>query len=166
MEQSNAPVAATRPTFLTVLCILTWIGCIIALIGNVIAYMAAGAVSAITNAAVDNMNAVADSLGSSGSADISNLNAVNETASNVMAHASTVALVSIAGAVLCLVGSFMMWGLKKMGFYIYVVGNLVPVITSAVLLGGSAFGGAMAALGMILPVAFIVMYGLNLKSMK
>jgi hypothetical protein len=36
----------------------------------------------------------------------------------------------------------------------------------AVLLGGTAFSGATAIMSMILPVAFVVMYGLNLKHMK
>ncbi len=167
MEQSNAPVAGTRPTFLTVLCILTWVGCAIAIVGNAIAYMAVGAVSALKDATVDGFKNMADSLGTTVTgADADNMNSANDAANAAIANGATVALIGIVAALLCLVGSVMMWQLKKMGFYIYTVANLGAVIATAVLLGGGAFGGAMAVMGMIFPVAFVVMYGLNLKHMK
>jgi hypothetical protein len=59
-----------------------------------------------------------------------------------------------------------MWKLKKTGFFIYVVGELAPVIVSAILLGGSAFGGMSLVMGAIFPVLFVVLYGLNLKHLS
>lgn len=166
MEQSNAPVAA-RPTFLTVLCILTWIGCAISLVTNALAMMAMGAVSAVKDAVVENAEVLQDSLGvTMADGAEAKMDVANAAADSAIAAGSTVFLIGIIGAVLALIGSVMMWKLKKMGFYVYVVAELAPVIAMAVLLGGTAFSGATAMASMILPVAFVVMYGLNLKHMK
>jgi len=61
----------------------------------------------------------------------------------------------------------MMWKLKKTGFYIYVIGEIAPVILPFVLFGGFGVLGTMAlVMGLIFPIAFIIMYALNLKHMS
>lgn len=166
MEQSNAPAAGKRPTFLTVLCILTWVGCAFSLVTNLLAMLAMGAVSAVKDGMVDAANNISDSLGGVSVSTDPSVVAANASADSAIAAGSTVFLIGIIGAVLALIGSVMMWKLKKMGFYVYVVAELAPVIAMAVLLGGTAFSGGMAMASMILPVGFVVMYGLNLKHMK
>ena len=167
MEQSNAPVAGKRPTFLTVLCILTWVGCAISLVTNALAMMAMGAVSSFKDAVNENASALSDSLGvTMADGAQAKMDAANATANSAIAAGSTIFLIGIIGAVLALIGSVLMWKLKKMGFYVYVIAEIAPVVAMAVLLGGTAFSGGMAIASMVLPVAFVVMYGLNLKHMK
>ena len=69
----------------------------------------------------------------------------------------------------------MMMKLKKTGFFLYLVGELLPLIYTFLVLGGL---GAMSIpmlgeavivvylIALVIPLAFIVMYGLNLKHMK
>ena len=159
MEQTNTGAAAPakRPQFLTVLCILTFIGVGIAIIGAVMGYMATMAAGAMMGMA-----------GDMGGSDMSAMPGMEEamSAANAAIQYATVILgVSILGAVLCLVGAIMMWKQKKTGFYIYAVGELVPPIISMVLIGMAGMG-AMGLLGFIVPIAFIVMYGMNLKHMS
>lgn len=137
MEQTNT--TTTRPTFLTVLCILTWIG------------SGLGLISAIWGVFVG--NAVAELGGGE--------------------NLATLQYANLACVVLCLIGAIMMWQMKKTGFYIYAVGELAPIILSFAILGemgaATGLGGAMAAAGAIaaiFPIAFVVMYALNLKHMK
>lgn len=159
MEQTNTGAAtpAKRPQFLTVLCILTFIGCGVAIIGAVMGYMASLAAGAMIGMA-----------GDMGGADMSTMPGMDDamSAANAMVqYAGVILAVSLLGAVLCLVGAIMMWKQKKTGFYLYVVGELVPPIISMVLVGMAGMG-AMGLLGFILPIAFIVMYGMNLKHMS
>jgi hypothetical protein len=58
--------------------------------------------------------------------------------------------------------------LKKEGFYIYTVGELIPVIAGALLLGFSTqFNGVMSyIIGLGIPVLFIILYANNLKHLK
>jgi hypothetical protein len=129
--------------------------------------LAMGAVSAVKDAVVDNASVLQDSLGvTMADGAQAKMDVANATANSAIAAGSTVFLIGIIGAVVALVGSVMMWKLKKMGFYVYVIAEIAPVVAMAVLLGGTAFSGATAIMSMILPVAFVVMYGLNLKHMK
>jgi hypothetical protein len=132
-----------RPTFLTVLCILTWIGCGLGIIGNLMGM------------------AGASMLGSIGG--------------KLMPYYA----IQTICAILCLVGSIQMWKMKKMGFYIYTVGELLPLILSYILFadamkalsgaGGKGLASAIAAggiIGALIPIAFVVMYFVNTKDMK
>lgn len=83
-------------------------------------------------------------------------------------------MLGLAGCILCLAGALMMWKLKKIGFYIYVAGQIIPFIGSFLMIsantGSSAFMGAVSTfsivLSIILSLAFIVMYAFNLKHLK
>jgi hypothetical protein len=93
------------------------------------------------------------------------MDAVNKS----LQYASMIGWINLACVLACAFGAFMMWKLKKTGFYIYTAGELIPVVASIALLGSMPGGGLFAGLGMIaaiIPVAFVVMYGLNLKHMK
>jgi len=81
--------------------------------------------------------------------------------------------------ILCLIGSIQMWNMKKTGFYIYTVGELLPLVLSYVVfadavkaaatLGGKGVASAMAVggiIGALFPIAFVVMYFVNTKEMK
>jgi hypothetical protein len=159
MEQTNMEAGATakRPQFITVLCILTWIGCGIGLIASVMGYFAVQTAGAMMDVAAasdpDAMNMAASMPGM-------------EEAMNAMKYAGISLGMGVLGAILCFAGSMMMWKLKKTGFYVYVAGQIIPLVVSAVLIGASAFGGAALVMGAIFPILFIVLYGLNLKHMS
>jgi len=142
-----------RPTFLTVLCILSYIGVGIAVISSLIALTAGKAGSMFMNAAKD-VEGIENAPGM-------------ETASKGLQYATTISAISLISALVVLVGVIMMWKLKKTGFWIYIVGEIAPVIASFLLIGLSGFfGGAMAMIGLIFPVLFIILYGLNVKYMS
>ncbi len=157
---SNA--APARPTFITVLCILTWVGCLIGLFGA-IANIGIGSVASQIPANTVKME-------SSGNAAVDqSLEKVAAVAENAVKHAALIGWVSLFCLVLCALGAVWMWQLKKNGFYVYTLGELAPVIMSFILLGGMGGSGLMASLGIlmaIIPIAFVIMYGLNLKHMK
>lgn len=160
MEQTNSGAAmpAKRPQFLTVLCILTFIGVGIGIIGSVMGYMATMAAGAMMGMAGD----------MAGSADMSAMPGMDEAMSAANAaiqYATIILAVGLLGSILCLVGAIMMWKQKKTGFYLYAVGELVPPVISMVLIGMSGMG-ALGLLGFIVPIAFIVMYGMQLKHMS
>lgn len=148
MEETNE---TTRPAFLKVLCILTWVGSGIGLISGLLAIIGASASESALRGLGD-----------------ANLN-------GAMENMEMIQYAGLACTVLCIIGSVMMWQLKKAGFFIYVIGEVAPLVLSFVLLGslasasGPVTGGIAAAagiIGAIFPAAFVIMYGLNLKHMK
>lgn len=139
MEQTvQTNEGAKRPTFLTVLCILSFIFSGLAIIGYITAIGLAG----VASAAMSNLSddAMATYTGPS----------VGLTWAYI-----------VIGFITTLVGLFgviKMWKLQKVGFYIYTACVVISIIMGIVYSGF----GVMS----ILPLVFVVLYGLNLKAMK
>lgn len=122
-----------RPVFLTVLCILTFVGSGLGLLTSLLMVVGVGALM--------------DMLGGFGG--------------GVMGGGVAYFGVSAALAAASLYGAIMMWKLKKTGFYLYTGANVIAAILPMVWLG-AAFG----IMGLLWPVVFIVLYGLNLKHLS
>jgi len=146
--------ANERPVFLKVLCILTFIG---AGLGIIFGLWGVFTVQA-SIASLEMMSGFGGALSDELNAQIA-----------VLKQWGLIAQVlSLVGAILCLLGALQMWKLKKVGFYIYVVGQILPLVATFGLMGGVGMGmfASFAILGAIFPIAFIVMYALNLKHLK
>jgi hypothetical protein len=152
-EQETQP-ANKRPVFLTVLCILTWVG------------------SAICFALYAYQYILYNSFH----------NSLKEMASNPLYDPSTdltnpfrwmvwSALIACAGALICAGAAVVMWKRRKWGFYVYLAGEVIPLVvtTYATFTMGRSIDPislAIMAVWWIVPIGFIVMYALNLKHMK
>ena len=119
----------TRPGFLSVLCILTfiWNALVILIVGIV---LAAGAAF------------------------------LPEMLAPMFAGATGLLIGILVLAAATFYGALQMWKLKKMGFYVYVGATAVGIILPMVL------GGGFSVSGLIVPVLFVVLYGLNLKHLS
>lgn len=155
-EQSEIPVVETsqRPQFITVLCILTFIGVAFGVIGSIVGWFS-------TQKMVDMVNNMPDQ-------DFSSMPGMEDMGSKMelMVKWKNVNLiVGIVGSLLCLVGALQMWKLKRTGYFIYVVGEIVPIIITGILMGSVFFKGYQI-IGLILPIVFVVLYSINLKYLK
>jgi hypothetical protein len=143
--------AAKRPTFLTVLCILSFIAAGLGIIAYIGAIALVGAVSAAAGAVGDAMSSEAG--------------AAMEAASAAMSAGPSAGLIwayIIVGFITTLVGLFgviKMWKLQKVGFFIYVGCSVASMVMGMIYSGFSV-------MGVLFPVLFIVLYGMNLKHMK
>jgi hypothetical protein len=72
-------------------------------------------------------------------------------------------LVTIVGALLCLFGALLMRKLKKQGFLIYTAGELITPLASIVIVGLGSMMGMLMLTGLIVPIVFIILYGLQRK---
>jgi len=106
MEEQNVQTTNQRPTFLTVLCILTFIGSGLALLFSLIGLVAAGAIESFASYLP---------VGVGGGI-----------------FKSILLIVLIAGS---LYGAIQMWKLKKLGFYIYAAANVILLIMSFGIMG-------------------------------
>lgn len=128
-----------RPVFLTVVCILSFVGIGLAVIGYITALAGMGvASSAISNAmAKAGTSMVAPSVGLTWA----------------------YIIVGFICVIVQLMGVIKMWKLQKKGFMLYTVAAVVSVIMSFIY-SGFSFAGV------IFPAAFVAMYYANLKAMK
>lgn len=154
-ENQQMNDAPKRPQFLTVLCILTFIGSALAIISAIMGYFSAQASAAM----ISNM----DSMGNDPTGMMSEMQGMAQKAVD---NAVPNLVIAIVCALLCLFGALQMWKLKKTGFYIYTVGEIVPPISVFILMGGGLFGGITSVLTLLVAIVFVVLYALNLKHMK
>jgi hypothetical protein len=88
-----------RPTFLTVLCILTFIGSGLGVLGGILGLVGSSVLTAFAPAAGGSI---------------------------------IWALLALVASALCLFGAIQMWGLKKMGFTLYLAGSAISVIVTII----------------------------------
>lgn len=130
---------AQRPTFLTVLCILSFIGAGISIIMLLLAAAAMGVIEAGV-AGAEAQGAVVESQ-----------------TGGIWLWVG----ISVVLSIVSLVGVIKMWKLQKSGFMIYAGASVAGMIVSVIM---SGFGPAI--FGILVSAAFIVMYQLNTKHMK
>ena len=125
-----------RPVLLTVLCILTFIGSGLGILVWLFAIIGLGSILGFLG------NIPGFSTGGGESTII-------------------VPIVLLLLAIVLLLSAIMMWKLKKMGYYLYVLVKVLGIILPIILMGS-----IFKITGLIIPVIFIVLYGLNLKAMS
>ena len=77
-----------------------------------------------------------------------------------------VTLLSLVACGLCLYGAIQMRKRKKTGFTLYILGDLLPFVTSYIFLGATAMGGFGILFGSAIMVIFILLYATQLKHMS
>lgn len=134
--------AAKRPVFLTVLCILSFIAAGFAILGYITAITLMGAATAALGA-MEGMEGMGE------------ITSTGPSAGMTWAYI----IVGFVTTIVALLGVIKMWKLKKQGFMMYAGASVVSMIMGIVY---SGFGIA----AVIIPIAFIVMYYLNVKHMS
>ena len=128
-----------RPTLVSVLCILSFIGSGLGVLFSLLGVIGVGALASF----LENVPGLGDALaGSDAGAGIGLI------VMNLILNAGT------------LFGAIMMWKMKKLGFWIYAGSYLLQFILPMIL-----FSGRFSIFGLIIMAAFIVLYGINLKKM-
>jgi hypothetical protein len=87
------------------------------------------------------------------------------TARRALENRMPIMLIGIVGAALCLYAAIEMRKQKKIGFSIYVIGDVVP-FASYIFIGTAGITGFSAILGIGIVVTFIILYATQLKYLK
>ena len=157
--------AAKRPTLLTVLCILSFLGGAWGLWE--------GYKNAFTDAPLRELEQAKAQLEES----MEQLGGDNPMAKMMedaialaersVENAKTLGYSNLAFSLISLLGVWMMWNLKKTGFWLYLlasVGGLVVMFS--VLGGGGLFANITSILAVAITAIFVILYGVNLKHMR
>ena len=144
------------PAFLKVLCILSFVG-----IGLSVTMSLNSSFK--IESEVDQLMQAQAQLENSGI----NFGSFDSYAANLQQWGVLTYSYNIFAALILLLGVLLMWNLKKIGYYIYVVFEITPLILTIIFLG---FGNMFSLIGyffsFMVSLAFIIMYGVNLKHMS
>lgn len=152
-----------RPTFLTVLCILTFIGSGWSIYSGITNYYTADVSYGIVNEQFEKVQEQLDNQeGAESVGELFQSIGASMSPEKIKDNGIATAITSI----ITLIGAILMWGLRKTGFYVYVVGAVAAIIAPMVIFGGG-FAGAIASGGAaFMGILFIVLYALNLKHLR
>jgi len=167
-QLNNEMMEPARPQFLSVLCILTWIMCAITFVSTLSGI--------VMKPSVEKQMEQIEQLRSVSPEAAEKMEAMLENQSGTDQAIST--LITLLSLALSAYGAFLMWKLKKTGFFLYITGELIWYVSLA--FGGAQAleaAGAMSGMGSavigvavgvfaLFDIIFIAMYGANVKYMK
>ncbi|MEP6627313.1 MAG: hypothetical protein ABJA32_04980 [Ginsengibacter sp.] len=164
-----------RPTFLTVLCILTFIGSGWGIISAIWSYTTADEIVKVIN--VQRLDRNNDSLHVVDSARLErNKNSIGymigrklRMATEKMMTVENIHKKSIGdliAALFTLAGAILMWFQRRNGFYLYIAGVVFVIALPFYLYGIDLLTVGIASFGAFFGLLFIVLYALNLKWMS
>jgi hypothetical protein len=156
---------AKLPKTLSVLTILTFIGCGLSYIGVIYGWIT----SANYDTQHEKLQEASDKVGDSGFARTmidKSMEMIENNKDYINKAYEYRHIIGIAGLVFitfCLIGAIRMRKLRKSGFPIYTVGELAPIAISLILLGFNTSQMWMVILQFCLPVVFVILYATQRK---
>ena len=163
MENPFSVEKPVRPTFLTVLCILTFIGSGWGLINNLFQLVMftperfVAQIQQITNMAG------AEAQPSWFSSIMSSSLEVLQT---TIMHGKAIYSLAALCAVISLIGAFMMYKLKRNGFYLYAIAQIGQLFILPIYSGWNSVVLISMAMSGFLALVFIILYSLNYSKLK
>lgn len=150
-----------RPTFLTVLCILTFIGSGWGVLSPLFQLFFAHV--ADMTAQNDQLNDLMENMGDETPSFISGMVTSSQA---ILAHARPIALCNLLLSLSSLGGAIMMFMLRRSGFYLYTAANVVALFVTPCFVGFTSFVMAGFAFSAVIALIFIILYAVNLRAMK
>jgi hypothetical protein len=142
------------PSGLNVLTILTFIGCALGLLGAGWNFINAKKgldqmEAAINSPNYENMPALAKKFMSPEALEVARKSYENRVPIN---------LITIIGVALCFFGALQMRQLKKQGYTLYLVGEIIPLIGTVIFIGMGALTGFAGIIAICITLLFILLY--------
>ena len=148
------------PQMLNVLTILTYIGCALGAISTIWGYFSA----AISYKAYETLGAT--DMKTENKALDSILSGAQEMTKKAYDNRLMILLFGIIGIALCFYGAMQMRNLKKQGYLIYVIGELLPIVSFAIFIGfGNLFGAIAMVFSVLFAAIFIILYTTQRKEL-
>lgn len=148
------------PSMINVLTILTFIGCAIALYFQYYGFAHAQESYDMVVASQEKMDQVPAFFKSMMGSDPIGV------ARRTLDNKTPILLLGLIATGLCIYGAIEMRKLKKTGFWIYSIGEILPLISTCIFVGTASFTPVTLVFTLLFIALFIVLYGTQLKYMK
>lgn len=146
----------TLPSGLNVLTILTFIGSALQLLGVVFGFLNAQKSYDEKDKMLAQMNS--GEMPAWAKSFMPNPENYEEMLTKNLENKIPMLIIGLAAISLCVFGAMQMRKLKKQGFLIYLVGQILPFITTALFVGMFMFSGVAFAVGSGITILFILLY--------
>lgn len=162
------PAQTSRPTFLTVLCILTFVVSGYNFIQSLISIFVSNAMDTQgLNEMYDEIYKNMEGMDAEGQAFMQQfVDAIQITLSAMIENAVLIGSMEMLVSALGVIGAFLMFRLNKKGYYVYILAKAIGVIAPLIIVGANILTLSVYGFISIIGILFIVLYGLNLKYMR
>ena len=156
-----------RPVFLTVLCILTFIGSAYFIITGAIQVFEAEKQARSLVVAREKAEADIKKSGEENAGTRMAGKMINTMSLLTAEKIRSMGIATAVSGIFCLVGALMMWKQKKTGFYLYIFGTVAGIVSPFLVFGNSNMIAIMQSLASgFVGIVFIILYGVNFKHMR
>lgn len=166
MENPFEEKSIQRPTFLMVLCILTFIYSGWGVLSNLFSLFTANLMSGAVD--IEQYSSMVGNMEEQGISSFLSgfMNSSIEVLQATIMHAREIAVMQLILSVVSLVGAILMFQLKRLGFYFYTAAQILMLFVMPYFAGFTIVVIMAIAFGAIFNILFIILYALNLKSMN
>ncbi len=144
------------PSGLNVLTILTFIGCALQLLGALFTFMNAKKSFDEKDKIISQMNS--GEMPSFAKAMIGDPAHFEEMVTKSYENRLPILIITLVAVALCFIGALQMRKLKKQGYLLYVIGELLPFLSMALFIGLFSMSGVGFMVGAGITLIFIVLY--------
>lgn len=166
MTTEFAPAGKERPTLLTILCILSFLFGAYGLYSGFSTAFTDQPKKDLEESRIELEKQMADVQGPGAEMAQKMMDQALAMAEKQVENATPIGISGLLLSAISLLGVWMMWNLKKTGFWLYVLASVASLIVPIVFLGG----GLMTFLGVgfmgVIALIFIILYAVNLKHME
>ena len=157
-----------RPTFLTVLCIITFVVSGYNLVMAIVGVFSKKSFDPAQWQDLSNQMAEAMSGTDAASQEMATrlMDAFSQMIQAGIENALTLGLVAVAASALSILGAYFMFKLKKIGYYTYIVAKVIGVLIPLIIYGVNIVTLMMFGFIALIGVLFIILYGINRKYMS
>lgn len=157
-DENNAP---KLPSGLNVLTILTFIGCALQLLGTLWTFFNAKKSYDGIDKLTEQMNS--GSMPGWAKSMMGDPETMIEMIRKTYENRIPIVLLSLVAVALCFYGALQMRKLKKQGFLLYTIGEVLPFLTQFLFIGAFAFSGFTMYFGIAIALLFILLYSMQRK---
>jgi hypothetical protein len=157
---------STRPTFLTVLCIISFVGLGFSILNNISSLLLSSTGSWLYSMMQNNLEMALQETSKSDPGSALLLEHIFDAILRLFEVLPLFSSLILACTVVALLGVFFMWNLNKVGFYLYTGAKVVMIFIPILLLGYNFLSVMLALWAFFGAAVFVTLYGLNLKVMK
>lgn len=156
-----------RPTFLTVLCIMTFVVSGYNLLMSVIGLFGENALD--SNQMESGMAQLREAMNEAdpNTRDflVQVMDAMRDMVQTGMEYATTLGIGEIISAGLSLLGAILMFNLRKSGYYTYIAAKIIGVAVPFAIFGFNLLTTILYGFAALISVVFIILYGINRKAL-
>lgn len=146
------------PTMLNVLTILTYVACAFSFFGSIYSYFTiCKSVETLGSLDTEALGGGLLSKMVSGSVDLAMKQCDNKM---------IILIITLVSLLLCFLGALQMRKLRKTGFNVYTVGELLLPVATIFILGSNSIMGAAVVSGLLIPIIFVILYSTQYKYLR